>query len=195
MSMDSNGKIIMARHNEVSQANANKVDDTVKDGEPMALAVKELGSCEIYPQALRHSPNGRYEHGGAVVVPLCAASPLQNDTPPSPFFSSSFVVVCGDGEYIIHTALSFRNKSYGTALEFVWAADSNEYAVRESTTKVRLFKNFKEKSLLKMDQSAEGIYGGALLGVRGAGTLTFYNWETQELIRRIDIDCRVRGDG
>lgn len=28
------------------------------------------------------------------------------------------------------------------ALEFVWSADSNEYAVRESASKVKVFKNF-----------------------------------------------------
>jgi len=100
--------------------------------------------------------------------------------------------VCGDNEYIIHTAISFRNKSYGSALEFVWAADSNSYALRESSTKVKICKNFKEKGMLKLDQSAEGIYGGALLGVRSAGTLAFYDWETENLVRRIEIDCRVR---
>jgi hypothetical protein len=44
------------------------------------------------------------------------------------FFVSrnSFVVVCGDGEYIIYTALAWRNKSFGSALEFVWSYDSNE---------------------------------------------------------------------
>jgi hypothetical protein len=47
-------------------------------------------------------------------------------------------VVCGDGEYIIHTALSFRNKSFGQGLEFVWAADSSEYAVRESNSKIKV---------------------------------------------------------
>ena len=75
----------------------------------------------------------------------------------------SFVVVCGDGEYIIHTALSFRNKSFGQALEFVWSADSSEfvligctsavltaprYAIRETSSKVKIFKNFKEKAVL-----------------------------------------------
>lgn len=59
MSMDSSGKIIMARHNEVSQTNVNKVDEDVKDGEPMTLSIKELGSCEIFPQSLKHNPNGR----------------------------------------------------------------------------------------------------------------------------------------
>lgn len=67
-----------------------------KDGERLVLPVKELGSCEVYPQTLKHNPNGR------------------------------FVVVCGDGEYIIYTALAWRNKSFGSALEFVWASDSNQ---------------------------------------------------------------------
>jgi coatomer subunit beta' len=62
--MDSNGKIIMARHNEVSQTNVGKVEGEVVDGEPMTLAVKDLGSCEIYPQTLRHNPNGRYVSAG-----------------------------------------------------------------------------------------------------------------------------------
>ena len=39
---------------------------------------------------------------------------------------SRFVVVCGDGEYIIYTAMALRNKSFGSAQEFVWAADSSE---------------------------------------------------------------------
>lgn len=63
-------------------------------------------------QSLKHNPNGR------------------------------FVVVCGDGEYIIYTALAWRNRSFGSALEFVWSTDG-EYAVRESTSKIKLFnKNF-----------------------------------------------------
>ena len=63
-------------------------------------------------QNLKHNPNGR------------------------------FVVVCGDGEYIIYTALAWRNRSFGSALEFVWSSDG-EYAVRESTSKIKIFsKNF-----------------------------------------------------
>jgi hypothetical protein len=44
--------------------------------------VKDLGSSDIYPQSLQHSPNGR------------------------------FVTVCGDGEYVIYTALAWRNSEY-----------------------------------------------------------------------------------
>ena len=70
------------------------------DGERLPLAVKDLGSCDLYPQSLQHNAAGR------------------------------FVTVCGDGEYIIYTALAWRNKSFGTALEFVWGSESNDYAVR-----------------------------------------------------------------
>ena len=52
------------------------------------------------------------------------------------------MTVCGDGEFIVYTALAWRNKSFGQALEFAWSADSNEYVVRESANKVKIFKNF-----------------------------------------------------
>ena len=42
------------------------------------------------------------------------------------YHANRFVVVCGDGEYIIYTAMALRNKSFGSAQEFVWAADSSE---------------------------------------------------------------------
>ena len=72
------------------------------------------------------------------------------------FVSNRFVVVCGDGEYIIYTAMALRNKAFGSAQEFVWALDSSEYAVRENSTMVKLFKNFKEKKSFKPEFGAEG---------------------------------------
>ncbi|XP_044147375.1 coatomer subunit beta' [Bufo gargarizans] len=158
MSMDANGKIIWAKHSEVQQANLKAMGETeIKDGERLPLAVKDMGSCEIYPQTIQHNPNGR------------------------------FVVVCGDGEYIIYTAMALRNKSFGSAQEFAWAHDSSEYAIRESSSVVKIFKNFKEKKSFKPDFGAEGIYGGFLLGVRSVNGLAFYDWENTELIRRIEI--------
>jgi coatomer subunit beta' len=34
---------------------------------------------------------------------------------------------------------------------------------------------------------AVDIYGGALLGVRASNSLAFYDWESLDLIRRIEI--------
>lgn len=62
--------------------------------------------------------------------------------------------------------------------------------MRESSSKIKLFKNFKEKKSFKPEFGADGIYGGALLGVRAAGNLSFYDWESQELIRRIEIQVK-----
>ncbi|XP_044057207.1 coatomer subunit beta'-like [Siniperca chuatsi] len=158
MSMDSSGKVMWARHSEVQQANLKAMGEAeIRDGERLPLGVKDIGSCEIYPQTIQHSPNGR------------------------------FVVVCGDGEYIIYTAMALRNKSFGSAQEFVWAHDSSQYAIREGSSMIKIFKNFKEKKAFKPDFGAEGIFGGFLLGVRSNSGLAFYDWESAELIRRIEI--------
>eukprot|EP00798_Chlamydomonas_sp_ICE-L_P021129 gene21129-28016_t len=160
-SMDASGKIIWARHNEIQTVNLKALgaDYEITDGERLPLAVKDLGSCDLYPQTLQHNPNGR------------------------------FVTVCGDGEFIVYTALAWRNKSFGSGIEFVWSADSNEYAIRESTTKVKLFKSFQEKSTLSIDYSAEGVYGGALIGVKGQDFIVFYDWEGR-IVRRIDVGVK-----
>lgn len=64
-------------------------------GEKLDLLIKDMGSCEIFPQTVQHNCNGR------------------------------FLVVCGDGEYIIYTSQALRNKAFGQALDFAWSAVSN----------------------------------------------------------------------
>ncbi|CAA6671934.1 unnamed protein product [Spirodela intermedia] len=162
-SMDSSGKIIWAKHNEIQTVNIKTVGadfEVSTDGERLPLAVKELGSCDLYPQSLRHNPNGR------------------------------FVVVCGDGEYIIYTALAWRNRSFGSALEFVWSTEG-EYAVRESTSKVKIFsKTFQEKKSVRPTFSAERIFGGSLLAMCSNDFVCFYDWAECRLIRRIDVNVK-----
>uniref|UniRef100_A0A915DNM3 Coatomer WD associated region domain-containing protein n=1 Tax=Ditylenchus dipsaci TaxID=166011 RepID=A0A915DNM3_9BILA len=118
------------------------------DGERLTLSVKDMGACEVYPQTLQHSSNGR------------------------------FVVACGDGEYIIYTATALRNKAFGSGLEFVWATDPSLYAVRESSTLIKIFKNFKESTSLRPDIVIDGIDGGHLLAVKSSSSLCFYDWES-----------------
>lgn len=162
ISMDGSGKIVWARHSELQQANlkALPTGEELRDGQVLPLSTKDMGSCEIYPQAIHHNSNGR------------------------------FVVVCGDGEYIIYTALTLRNKSFGPAHEFVWALDSSEYAIRENSVQVKIFKNFKERTSFKPEFGAEGIYGGFMLGVRSAAGLAFYEWDSLELVRRIEVQAK-----
>ncbi|CAN6927908.1 unnamed protein product, partial [Brassica oleracea] len=161
-SMDNTGKIIWAKHNEIQTANIKSIgaDYEVTDGERLPLAVKELGTCDLYPQSLKHNPNGR------------------------------FVVVCGDGEYIIFTALAWRNRSFGSGLEFVWSSEG-ECAVRESSSKIKTFsKNFQEKKSIRPTFSAEKIFGGTLLAMCSNDFICFYDWAECRLIQRIDVTVK-----
>ena len=38
-----------------------------------------------------------------------------------------------------------------------------------------------------MNFTAEGIYGGTLLGVKSTTFLNLYDWETGSVVRRIDV--------
>ncbi|XP_076946282.1 coatomer subunit beta'-1-like, partial [Bidens hawaiensis] len=161
-SLDNSGKIIWAKHNEIQTVNIKSVgaDYEVSDGERLPLAVKELGTFDLYPQSMRHNPHGR------------------------------FVVVCGDGEYIIYTALAWRNRSFGSALEIVWSTDG-EYAARESTSKIKIFnKSFQEKKSIRPTFSAERIFGGTLLAMCSNDFICFYDWAECRLIQRIDVNVK-----
>eukprot|EP00624_Nannochloropsis_granulata_P000841 evm.model.NODE_13642_length_12762_cov_21.701221.2 len=133
------------------------------DGERLSIIPRDLGSTEIFPQSLAHNCNGR------------------------------FIVVCGDGEYIIYTSQALRNKSFGSALDFVWSAvGTGDYAIRESISRIKIFRNFVEKKAFKPPiPSAEGIFGGHCLAVRGSDCVVFLDWEEGALIRRIDVNPRA----
>lgn len=164
-SMDPAGKLVYTRTNEVLSANLQTIQDVaVADGNRIPVAIKEMGTTEIFATSLSHSPNGR------------------------------FVTVVGDGEYIVYTALAWRNKAFGNGSSFAWAGDSNTYAVLEGRTKIRIFKNFRERSGAPMKGAGswtlEGLHGGTLLGGRGSGAVVFWDWETGEIVRRIDVDAK-----
>ena len=164
--MDPSGKLIYTRNQQVLSGSLQTIqdDNTVAEGARIPLITKEIGTTEIFATALLHSPNGR------------------------------FVTVVGDGEYITYTALAWRNKSFGNGISFAWAPDSNTYAVLESRAKLRVYKNFRERPGAGMkgvgSWSMEGLHGGTLLGARGAGFVMFWDWETGEIVRRIEVDAK-----
>lgn len=163
--MDPSGKLIYTKNQEVLSANLQTMqDDTTPEGTRIPISIKEMGSTEIFATSLIHSPNGR------------------------------FVTVVGDGEYIIYTALAWRNKSFGNGFSFAWANDSNTYAVLENKVKLRVYKNFKERGGVGMrgvgSWSIEGLHGGPLLCARGNGFVLFWDWESGEIVRRIDVEAK-----
>lgn len=166
VSMDGTGKVVWAKNNEIQTttvkglAGAVDDEDALPDGERLPVIPRDLGACELYPQAIKHNCNGR------------------------------FIAVCGDGEYIIYTAQALRNKAFGQAIDFVWSATgTGDYAIRESTNRVKFFKNFKETRAIKpATASADGLFGGHLLGVKGGDSaVLFYDWDSGEFVRKIDV--------
>eukprot|EP00968_Pinguiococcus_pyrenoidosus_P013804 scaffold1247_cov251-Pinguiococcus_pyrenoidosus.AAC.40 len=159
-SMDVNtGKLVWAKNNEIQTTTLKGVAGDAADGDALVVGGRDLGSCEIFPQTLMHNCNGR------------------------------FICVCGDGEYIVYTSQALRNKSFGSALDFVWSGSgTGDYATRESISRVKIFKNFTENKTLKLPvSSAEGLYGGAMLGVKASDGVVFFDWEEGELVRKIDV--------
>jgi len=157
----SSGKIVWAQNHDIQTISLRGLakDIDIVDGERVAVSARDLGACEVYPQYVAHNCNGQ------------------------------FVVVCGDGEYIIYTSQALRNKAFGNALDFVWSSQgTGDYAIRESISRVRTFKNFKEHKQISLTvSSAEGIFGGSCLGVKGSDCIIFYDWEEAEFIRKIDV--------
>lgn len=158
VTMSKGGKVVWTRNHEVFLSDVHVRSETkLTDGDQLPVQTRELGAIELYPQSLKHNPNGR------------------------------LLVACGDGEYIIYTARSLHNKSFGTALEFVWASLGSMYATRESSSRVKIFKNFAEHNSFRTHYSAEGIFGGRLLAVRSSDSVDFYDWETSKIVRRIEV--------
>lgn len=162
--MDGSGKMIYAKNTEIVTVNLQTVEPaTLQDGARVVTQIRDLGTTEVYPQALQHSPNGRY------------------------------VAVIGDGEYIIYTSLAWRNKAFGSGTSFAWHPDSNSFAVRQTVGgRIQFFKQFKEKSGFFQNlpnTGVDAVFGGALLGGIGNGFVCFWDWETGALARRIDVDA------
>ena len=66
------------------------------------------------------------------------------------------------------------------------------YAVLEGKVKLKIYKNLCERPRTGMKGSGswsmESLHGGKLLGAGGNGFVMFWDWESGEIVRRIDVD-------
>jgi len=118
---------------------------------------KDFGSVDVYPRQMMHDSKGR------------------------------FVSLCGDGEYVIYAAISWRSKSYGQAEELVWGPGAGQYCIREKSGQLKVFKDFKEHKVWKPFFPPQKIFGGNLIAVRGDEFVCLYDWETCQLVRSIEV--------
>jgi coatomer subunit beta' len=155
-SMTSSGYVVWAKQNEIFSCNLRISDSTTNEGDLVPLVPRETETCEMFPQDIKHSPNGR-----------------------------SFVI-CGDGEYIIKGSRAFKNQGYGSAQEFVWSTSiAGDFALKDQS-RIRLMRGSEERLSFRPNFSFDCLFGGYLIGVRGEDFICFYEWEKGSLIRRID---------
>ena len=117
--MDAAGKIIWAKGNFVKIANVAGLtadaqsqeiglhllySNVFLDGQKVSLSGKDFGQCDLYPTSLEYCPSGR------------------------------FISVVGDGEYVIYTAIAWRNKTFGKCISLAWSADSSLYVHRANVS-------------------------------------------------------------
>lgn len=131
------------------------------DSEVIPLTPKELGTSDVFPQNLLHSPDGR------------------------------LVAVWGDEEYVIYSTIGWRNRAFGKGVEIAWAAPGGDvFAVRNSTGRVTINRvsAHDQGAPLQGVNDCDRIYGGPLLGISsGSSSLSFFDWTGEHLIRTIDV--------
>ncbi|RZS26579.1 hypothetical protein BHM03_00059938, partial [Ensete ventricosum] len=108
-SMDNSGKIIWAKHNEIQTVNIKTIGADFEVG-ISTLLLRTYDAHLHVMKVVEFAPSAGY--GWRKITFSCEGSVKHNP-------NGRFVVVCGDGEYIIYTALAWRNRSFGSSLEFV----------------------------------------------------------------------------
>ena len=140
--------------------NLKLVKGEFKDGESVKPNFKELGRCETYAQSMQFAPSGRY-------------------------FS-----ICGDTDFVVYQYPKFQNACFGNGSNLVWStekAGENIFATIVEGNKIKIYKNMQEYKVFDAGFQVEGIHGGRMLGVKSKEFISFYDWETQIAVRRIDV--------
>ena len=123
--------------------------------------------CETFAQNVRFSPTGRY-----------------------------FAAI-GDNDFVIYAYPKFQNTAFGQGGDLVWstvnATQSNMFAVRLENGTIEIYKNFEKIKSFKTEAGCDGIFGGRLLALRSKESVTFYDWESYDVVRRIDLSSNLKG--
>lgn len=157
----SNGKVIWAKNLDIQHVNLKAInvndEEAIKDGEKINVQVKDLGVSDIFPQAIRHAPNGHT------------------------------FVISSDDEYSILRSQTFKNVAFGTGSDFVWSSTGDYAVREQYNVKIFKGATNAQQISLKTDFPIEGLFGGPILGVRSSDFVIFYDWQTAKIIRKIEL--------
>ncbi len=127
MSMDQTGKIVWAKNGDIQAVNFKAPAGATPPPQPSLWSrFASLLTRRRCGRGAACRRNERPRHERSVPAGHPPQPQRQVKTTPPPAEEPRVVAVCGDGEFVIYTALGWKNKSFGTGLEFVWSADGSE---------------------------------------------------------------------
>ena len=161
MSLDPSGKhILIARINDIHTAAIKDIGKNVINGSEPEITLKEALTLEYLPENIEYSPN------------------------------TKFFAVSGGGEWSIYSTLGFKAKKYGKGKNIAWCQnDSSLFAVLtdDRYTEIQSIKN---DEIFKFNYFTNNVFGGPLLGIQDNTSLIFVDWESHEVIRKIEIKAK-----
>mmetsp|Transcript_15019 Transcript_15019/g.18989 ORF Transcript_15019/g.18989 Transcript_15019/m.18989 type:complete len:105 (+) Transcript_15019:1318-1632(+) len=72
------------------------------------------------------------------------------------------------------------------------AAQSPTFAVRLESGQIEIYKNFDKIKAFRTESGCDGIFGGRLLALRSKESVTFYDWDSFQVVRRIDLATNLK---
>ena len=153
----SKGKLILCKNSAFFSSNLKAVlTKNLKDFQEVKPEKKEIGSTDLFPKDLQHSPNGQY-----------------------------FLVTDGT-EFAVHKAQTGKQTTFGTCDGIVWSPQNQICVMDGNHKVRFLSPTGEEINTLELDFYVEKIFQGEFLGVVGLDFAVFYDYETLEYIGKID---------
>ena len=153
----SKGKLILCKNSGFFTSNLKAVlTKKLKDFQEIKLEQKEIGSTDLFPKDLKHSPNGQY-----------------------------FFVTDGT-EFAVHKAQTGKQTTFGTCDGIVWSPQNQLCVMDGNNKVRFLSPTGEEVNSLELDFYVEKIFPGEFLGVVGLDFAVFYDYETLDYIGKID---------
>lgn len=91
----------------------------------------------------------------------------------------------GETYYTIYTSRAFKSVGYGTGTDLVWGKQ-DVFAIRVDGT-VKIIKNGQDAGAFKVGYAFDTLFGGEFLAVKSEDSVVFFDWETQTVVRRIEV--------
>eukprot|EP00792_Barthelona_sp_PAP020_P006887 TRINITY_DN3079_c2_g1_i1.p1 TRINITY_DN3079_c2_g1~~TRINITY_DN3079_c2_g1_i1.p1 ORF type:complete len:803 (+),score=235.25 TRINITY_DN3079_c2_g1_i1:39-2447(+) len=129
------------------------------DGRPINSPKNQLGVCDVNATSLVKKPKGKV------------------------------ITAIGDNDFHTYTALKWRLTHSGTGRDVCYSTENDVYAVL-SMTKILICDGHNEILLeMPLTSRPSHIFGGPCLCVVFSDYLTFYDWDTLEVISEIDVEA------